>query len=97
MNKIKQKKSHLENQQKPAGIWRMPSRSSNAPDLDNWGVNKNNMNLETKVRAKKPCFLDNFSQKTRLKDFSRNPEVLSTMKSCGGLLGDRLTSQFFRL
>ena len=41
-----------------------------------------NTNLETKFLPRKSCFLDKYSQKTRLKEFSRSPKVTWPLRRC---------------
>ena len=46
-------------------------------------------NWETKNHSKKPCLLDKYSQKARLKNFICNPEVTWDSRGAeGGLIGD---------
>ena len=59
-------------------------------------VKQRNTKLETKTVPEKPCFLDNFPQKTRLKGFLLNSEVTLTLKGCWGLFGDSHSKQFSR-
>ena len=73
----------------------MPSQSSRVPKADNYGVESRKTNPETKNLPKKLCFLDNFSQETRLDDFSFSPKVTWTFKRCWRLVGDTHSSRFF--